>query len=262
MGQLRPTIGSVKVFGHSPQNNHQLFRRLGYCPSTEGLYADISAWEWVQYLQRLQGKSRGEAAQAAEKALAFVGMSYAMHRPIAGYSRGMRQRTKLAQALAHDPDFLILDEPFNGLDPIARHEMTVALRSFVEQGKSLLLASHVLHDVESITRSFLLICGGRLLASGTAEEVQELLVDVPNELTIRTQQAQQLAGLMVEHNLADAVRFEAGAICVSTRHPGQLLAALPGWVEQEALEISEIRSADESLQELFSSLLKIHRGEL
>ena len=120
MGQLRPTIGSVKVFGKSPQNNHQLFRRLGYCPSTEGLYADISAWEWVQYLQRLQGKSRGEAAQAAERALAFVGMSYAMHRPIAGYSRGMRQRTKLAQAIAHDPDFLILDEPFNGLDPIAQ----------------------------------------------------------------------------------------------------------------------------------------------
>ena len=140
--------------------------------------------------------------------------------------------------------------------------MTVALRGFVDQGKSLLLASHVLHDVESITRSFLLICGGRLLASGTAEEVQELLVDVPNELTLRTPQAQQLARLIVEHDLADAVRFEADSVCVSTRHPGQLLAALPDWVERASLQIDEIRSADESLQALFSSLLKIHRGEL
>ena len=174
----------------------------------------------------------------------------------------MRQRTKLAQAIAHDPEFLILDEPFNGLDPIGRHEMSVALRDWIDQGKSLLFASHVLHEVESITRSFLLICGGRLLASGTAEEVHEMLVDLPNELTIRTNDVQELSRRIVENGMADSLSVESDKVCVSTRHPAQLLAELPGWVNEADLEITLVRSADESLQELFNSLLKIHRGEI
>src|SRR6185503_10611404 len=113
---------------------------------------------WVKYLQQLQGMTASQAAEAAERALELVGMTQAMHRPISSYSRGMRQRTKLAQALAQDPDFLILDEPFNGLDPIGRHELTVVLRHWIGQGKSLLFASHLLHEIESLTQSFLLIC--------------------------------------------------------------------------------------------------------
>jgi ABC-2 type transport system ATP-binding protein len=226
------------------------------------LYAGITGFEWVQYLQRLQGMSRSNANRATLAALDMVGMSEAMHRPISGYSRGMRQRTKLAQAIAHDPDFLILDEPFSGLDPIGRHEMSVAMRHWIEQGKSLLLASHILHEVESITRSFLLICGGRLLASGTAEEVNAMLVDLPNELTIRASDVQLLGRLIVEQQLSDSLRFETDTIHVSTRHPGQLLSELPGWVAAHGIEIDEVRSADESLQELFNTLLRIHRGEI
>ncbi len=262
MGQLQPTLGTIQVFGGCPKNNHTLFSRLGYCPSSEGLYADITALDWVCHLQRMQGMTRKNAREAAFHALDFVGMRDAMNRPISGYSRGMRQRTKMAQAIAHDPDFLILDEPFNGLDPIGRHEMTTALRSWIEQGKSLLLASHVLHEVESITRSFLLICGGRLLASGTAEEVHEMLADLPNELRIRTPHGDRLGKRIVEQKMADSIQFDTGKVCVSTRHPGKLLEVLPQWIEEDKIVISEIRSADESLQELFNLLLKIHRGEL
>ena len=138
----------------------------------------------------------------------------------------------------------------------------VALRGWIEQGKSLLLASHILHEVESITRSFLLICGGRLLASGTAEEVHEMLVDLPNDLTLRCDKPHRLARLVVEKQMADSLRIESDRVCVSTRHPAQLLAELPDWVAEEQIEINEVRSADESLQELFNSLLKIHRGEI
>src|SRR6185369_16063161 len=109
--------------GETPRNNARLYRRMGYCPSGEGLYANVSGLDWVTYLQRLQGAPAPQARTAAEHALDLVGMAAAMHRPIASYSRGMRQRTKLAQAIAHNPDFLILDEPFNGLDPIGRHEL-------------------------------------------------------------------------------------------------------------------------------------------
>ena len=191
----------------------------------------------------------------------MVGMREAMHRPIADYSRGMRQRTKLAQAVAHDPEFLILDEPFNGLDPVARHKMTVTLHDWIEQGKSLLLASHILHEVESITRSFLLICGGRLLASGTAEEVHEMLVDLPNEITIRCNQPHQLATLLMQQEVTDSLKIDGGLITAATRHTSQFIEGLPEWIAHTDIEISEIRSADESLRALFNSLLKIHRGE-
>ena len=261
-GQLRPTIGRILVFGESPHNNDRLFRKIGYCPSSEGLYASVSGFEWVRYLLELYGMSSSQAGTAAEGALELVGMTEAMHRDISGYSRGMRQRTKLAQAIAHEPVFLILDEPFNGLDPIARHEMTVALRGWIERGKSLLLASHILHEVESVTQSFLLICGGRLLASGTAEEVNELLVDLPNEITLRTNRPHDLAQRLIEHHVADSVHIDADRVTLSTRSPSQLLVELPSWTGDGQLEITEIRSADESLQALFNTLLQIHRGEI
>src|SRR5690606_5851516 len=121
----------------------------------------------------------------------------------ATYSRGMRQRVKLAQAIAHDPEFLILDEPFSGLDPIGRSEMTHLLKSWISQGRSLLLASHVLHEVESVTPAFLLICGGRLLATGTAEDVHEMLEDVPNQLTFRCSDPRRLAAVLLEQELGE-----------------------------------------------------------
>jgi ABC-2 type transport system ATP-binding protein len=262
MGQLRPSLGTVRVFGEAPFGNDALFRRIGFCPSGEGLYASVCGLEWVTYLQQLQGKSNSAAKAAAERALEMVGLTDAMHREISGYSRGMRQRTKLAQAIAHDPQFLILDEPFNGLDPIGRHDMTMALRGWISQGRSLLLASHLLHEVESVTQSFLLICGGRLLASGTAEEVQAMLVDLPSELAIRTNKPRQLAKRIVALEVADQIRIDADRVTVSTHLVRQLLFHLPDWADSDGLQIHEVRSGDESLLALFNTLLKIHRGEI
>jgi len=261
-GQLRPTIGKVRVLGESPCNNAELFRRIGYCPGSEGLYSNISGFEWVCYLQRLQGMNSSQATSRATQALQLVGMEYAMHRTIASYSRGMRQRVKLAQALAHEPDFLILDEPFNGLDPVGRHEMTRLLQDWIGRGKSLLFASHLLHEVESITHNFLLISGGRLLASGTAEEVQSLLIQAPNEVAFRTNRPHRLASMLLEEQLGDSVRIHDDLLTCSTRQAGRLYDNLPQWLVENSIEVYEMHSPDESLQALFSSLLKIHRGEV
>jgi len=261
-GQLRPTLGTVLVLGEPPRNNPELFRRLGYCPGSEGLYAGVSGFDWVRYLQQLQGMTSDEAGEAAEKALGLVGMTQAMHRPISSYSRGMRQRTKLAQAIAHDPDFLILDEPFNGLDPVGRHELTTVLRHWIRQGKSLLFASHLLHEIESLTQSFLLICGGRLLASGTAQDVHDMMVGLPNEVALRTSDPHALAALLLREHVADSVQIKDGFLTVATPQPGRLFEQLPGWLKASGLEVSEMHSADDSLQELFNSLMKLHRGEL
>jgi ABC-2 type transport system ATP-binding protein len=193
-----------------------------------------------------------------------VGMATAMRRPMGGYSRGMRQRTKLAQALAHDPELLVLDEPLSGLDPVARMSMTELLRRWVAGGKGLLFASHMLHEVEAITESFLLICGGRLLASGTAEEVDRLLAEVPREIRIRCDDAAQLAHRLVQEKAVDSIRFAVNGevLIVSTRSPTNLYTQLPAWTEGTGIRIRELQSADESLQRLFDSLLQIHRGAL
>jgi ABC-2 type transport system ATP-binding protein len=261
-GQLRPTLGTVRVMGESPRNNTRLFRRMGYCPGGEGMYANVSGYEWVKYLQELQGMSPRQAERAAVESLELVRMTDAMHRPISSYSRGMRQRTKLAQAIAHNPDFLILDEPFNGLDPVGRHELTTVLRNWIGRGKSLLFASHLLHEIESITQSFLLIFGGRLLASGTAEDVHAMMVGLPNEVVLRCSEPHALASLLIRERVADSIRITGDSVTLATQQPGNLYEKLPGWLTESGLKVSEMHSADESLQALFNSLMKMHRGEL
>ncbi|HOM16415.1 MAG TPA: ABC transporter ATP-binding protein, partial [Thermoguttaceae bacterium] len=202
-----------------------------------------------------------EARRRTEEALAMVDLADVQHRRIAAYSRGMRQRVKLAQALAHDPELLILDEPFSGLDPVGRHQMIRLLRQREQAGKGILIATHLLHDVEAVARQFLLICGGRLLASGDAEEIFSLLEDLPKEIHIRTDAPRQLARDLVALELADSVRLLGDdRLWVASRNPGQLYAQLPRIIQQGRVSVWEIAAADSSLQSLFDILLKIHYG--
>jgi ABC-2 type transport system ATP-binding protein len=263
MGQLRPTIGSVSVFGANPARNDRVLQRIGLCPASDLLIPNISAMEWVSYQVELYGFSRAEALEKATEALKIVGMNHAKNRNIGTYSLGMRQRTKLAQAIAHDPDLLILDEPFNGLDPIGRHEMTQLLMHWRQSGRSILLASHVLHEIEAIRPSFLLISGGRLLASGSPTEVRNLLVDLPNEIELEVDQPQRVAALICEHMEVDTIRVTApNEMMVVTRHSQQLFEYLPILANEHGVQIHQVRTRDESLQDLFTTLMRRHRGEL
>lgn len=262
-GQLRPTMGRVRVLGRSPWNRDALLRQIGLCPAIDVLYPNVSALDWVTYLVELHNFSHREARARAEQALQRVGMGDAMRRTMGTYSLGMRQRTKLAQAFAHDPSLLILDEPFNGLDPIGRHEMTEVLRLWVREGRSLILASHILHEVEAVSPSFLLIRGGRLLASGPPEEIRTLLADVPNEIRVRCDRPRALARQFVASGLTESLRFveDGKVLLVSTRSPVAVFEQLPSWLEELGVRIQELHAADDSLQRLFSSLMKLHRGE-
>ena len=267
LGQLRPTIGTVRLFGKDPWARDYLLRRIGLCPSLEVSYPRVSAFQWVTYLVQLHGFSRHEAEQRATKALSQVKLDYAMHRPMRNYSLGMRQRAKLAQAIAHDPDLLILDEPFNGLDPVGRADMKELLQEWQQKGKSLILASHILHEVEAVNPSFLLISGGRLLASGSPQDVRSILSDTPNTLRIRTDKPRELMQAVAQMPIVDSVRFieagknEQGHIEIDTRSSSRLLEEFPRVVAENEIKIHEIQSADESLKHLFTTLMKIHRGE-
>ncbi len=262
-GQLRATAGVIRVFGEASWNNADLYRRMGYCPAREPLLLGVSAHRWVSYLLELQGYARKAALEKAESALVDVGLANDLHRPMHAYSKGMKQRAKLAQAMAHEPDLLILDEPFNGLDPLARIEMSRVLRGWSEAGRSLLLASHILHEVESITPRFLLIRSGRLLASGSAREIQGLLLDAPNQIHIDCDNPVRLAQLVAQADAADAwsIDRQRGRLTLTTRSAQTLYRELPGWLENEGVQVTSLHSNLESLQSLFDSLMRIHRGE-
>jgi ABC-2 type transport system ATP-binding protein len=238
-----------------------VLKRIGYCPARGVLHPDVTAFDWVRYLIELQGFSASDAKQRAEQSLYQVGLAHALHRQMGGYSRGMQQRVKLAQAVAHEPELLILDEPFNGLDPIGRHKMTELLREWTRGGRSLLFASHILHEVEAVSPAFLLICNGRLLASGSAEDVHRLMAELPSEIRIRASAPHDLARRLAGETEVETLRVRDGELAVSTRSPMAIYQKLPGWVAETGIRVEELRSSDESLQTLFDSLLRIHRGE-
>ena len=263
LGQLSPTLGAVRLFGQNPVRRDDLLRRVGLCPTMHPELTRVTAWEWVKFLVRQHGFSAADSSLLAARALERVGMTGAMHRAMSGYSLGMRQRTKMAQAIAHDPELLILDEPFNGLDPIARHEMTGLMRETIKAGKSVILASHILHEVEAIQPSYLLVSGGRLLASGSAREVREMLTDCPNTIVIRCRDRKKLLDHLMDSPELEAIRLgpDQETVFITTRSSGAIIKRLPELNQAHDLQISELRSADSSLQQLFSTLLQIHRGQ-
>jgi ABC-2 type transport system ATP-binding protein len=263
MGQLRPTLGAVRLFGEDPWNNDSIRNRVGLCPAIQASYPIVTGFQWVNFLTRLRGFSRAEARDRTRQAMERVGMLHAMDRAMSGYSLGMRQRTVLAQALSHEPELLILDEPFNGLDPKGRFEMAEFFRNWIRSGRSLILASHILHEVETLRPSLLLISGGRLLASGSPEEVRSFLADCPNSIRIKCNTPRRLAALAMERWSVDRVRIGTDdELELESRSPLELLTGLPEVALENGLVIHELRSADESLQDIFRTLMRIHRGEL
>ena len=156
-GQLRPSQGTVRVLGQSVWNNPALNRRIGLCPEQDAFYEWMTGWSFIHTCARLSGMGRSEAREATQRAFETVRLTDAMHRAVRGYSKGMRQRTKIAQALVHDPEVLFLDEPLTGTDPVARRELMDIISFLASEGKSVLVSSHVLHEVQSLTPNILLL---------------------------------------------------------------------------------------------------------
>ena len=263
LGQIKPTLGTVRLFGKNPWRRSKLLRRVGLCPALEFSYPTVTSLEWVSYLVQMHGFTRADAVPRAKEALELVGLGHVMNQAMTEYSLGMRQRAKLAQAIAHDPELLILDEPFNGLDPIGRFEMTALLKEWASEGRSLVLASHILHEVEAVNPSFLLIYGGRLLASGAPDEMRRILANSPSLLTIKSSDTKKLAAILSSLDAVKNMRFIGeDRVEVETMVLSEVLNLLPNAVTDAGITIDDVESNDESLKSLFSTLMKIQRGEL
>ncbi len=262
-GQLKPTIGQVSVFEQNPWRRRSILSRIGLCPATDVLYPNVSARQWVSHLVSLHGYGVRESQELAVASLEMVGMKSRMDRPMGDYSLGMRQRSKIAQAIAHRPELIILDEPYNGLDPVGRQEMSSLLRKWVSEGRSLLFASHVLHEIESITSQFLLIFGGRLLASGTSEELEGFVAKAPQEVVVVGSGVVSLVPKLADREWVDSIQLveNQSKLRVGLRDPIAFYEALTQWIADESLQIEQLLTADGNLTTIFESLLRFHRGD-
>jgi len=178
-GQLYPSQGTVQVLGQKVWNNPSLNRFIGLCPEQDAFYEWMTGWDFVYTSARLGGLSRPDARDSAQRTLDAVGMSKHQLRAIRGYSKGMRQRIKLAQALVHRPQVLFLDEPFSGTDPVARRDLMDIVQRLGSEGKSVLVSSHVLHEVQSLTPHIILLNHGRLVAEGHVRQIRDLIDKYP-----------------------------------------------------------------------------------
>lgn len=256
-GEIRPSRGSIAVLGHAPFANRAYFRQLGFCPQQDALYGDMTAFEFVTFLTRLGGFERSEATQRAERALERVHLTDVMHRRMRGYSKGMRQRAKLAQAIAHSPRFLVVDEPLTGLDPVARGETLALFRELAASGVDILMSSHVLHEVESLTPTILLLHRGRLLAQGTVVEIRKLLNRHPRKVEIRARTPRLLAGALLASGSVSAVRLapDGEGLSIETFDIERFFEELPAIAASEHAGIQQLETMDAGLEAVFDYLV-------
>jgi ABC-2 type transport system ATP-binding protein len=256
-GQLRPSKGDVKVLGEPIWGNSDLYFRIGFCPEQDSFYDRMTGLEWVMALVRLNGLSDAEARTAAERALTAVDLMDAAGKRIGAYSKGMRQRVKLAQAIVHDPELLILDEPLSGMDPKMRRKTMKMIREWARQGKSILVSSHILHEIESITSNILLINNGRILAEGNVHQIRELIDTHPHTVYIRAENPRGLAREFLARADVISMRFEPGALVVETGKPDEFYEGITELVASGTVgSVEEVTSPDDNLQAVFKYLVK------
>jgi ABC-2 type transport system ATP-binding protein len=256
-GQLHPSQGEVRVLGERAWNNPGLNRRIGLCPEQDAFYEWMPGRKFIEACALLSGLTRVEARTATERALEQVAMTEHAHRPIRGYSKGMRQRTKIAQALVHDPEVVFLDEPLTGTDPLVRRELMDILLALGASGKSVIFSSHVLYEVQALTSRIVLLNRGRLVAEGQVRQIRDLIDTHPHRIVLNGPSVRKLAARLIEFD--DVVGIELarreGGILVETRSPDLFYARLPELALDDTTRIEQVDSDDDNLEAVFKYLV-------
>jgi ABC-2 type transport system ATP-binding protein len=257
-GQLYPSQGTVRVLGQTVWNNPALNRYIGLCPEQDAFYEWMTGLDFVRTCARLSGMNRAQAPEAAAQAMEAVGLTKNRDRAIRGYSKGMRQRTKLAQALVHDPDVLFLDEPLTGTDPVARRDLMDIIHRLAGEGKSVLVSSHVLHEVEALTPNIVLLHRGRLVAEGNIRDIRDLIDKYPHHIVLVCDEYRRLAAQLVLWDDVEGVKVmpKESAVMVETRSPDFFYHRLPELSMAEGTAIREVYSDDDNLEAVFKYLVQ------
>ena len=260
-GQLRPSQGRIAIRGRNPWGNSSVHRFLGYCPDVDSFYRGMNGLEFLKAMLRLSGFSGNAARRRAMAALETVGLTEQATKKIGAYSKGMRQRLKLAQSIAHDPEIIILDEPLNGMDPLGRKQSIDLIRDFGRQGKTVVVSSHILHEIEAMTNTVVVMNNGKILAEGNVHDVRELLDQYPRKVCIACDKPRQLSAKLIACEDVVSVRLEKESqeLLIETIKPDLFFTRLPDVILSETIDVESLTSPDDNVEAVFKYLVEEKR---
>ncbi|GAA1659345.1 ABC transporter ATP-binding protein [Fodinicola feengrottensis] len=254
-GFLAPSTGSVTLDGAKIWHNPEVYRKIGLVPEREALYDAMSGWKFIEANAALHGLP--EPREAARRALETVEMTEAASRPVGTYSKGMKQRIKMASALVHDPSVLLLDEPFNGMDPRQRLQLMDLIRKIGAEGRTVLFSSHILEEVEQVASHIEVVVSGRHAASGDFRKIRRLMTDRPHRYAIRSSDDRALAAALIADGSCSGVQLDPkNGLQVQTVHFGQFSRMVPRLAASAGIRLFEVAPADESLGSVFAYLIE------
>lgn len=262
-GLLKPTGGRISVLGTSPDESETIFRKAGYCSQFDSFPRGATARQFIEFYLRVHGYTRQETAEMTHKALERVSMLEAADRKVSGFSKGMRQRVRLAQSIAHDPSVLVLDEPLNGLDPMARAEIIRLFRQLADAGMYLIISSHILHEVDMMSDNVVLIHNGYILAEGEVHGVRDEIDDHPIQILVRCDRPQLVAGRLFEHEHTVEARIhdDRQGLFVKTRRPDDFYLILNKVIAENSLQVESVAPADDDLNAVYQYLITSEGGQ-
>ena len=260
LGLSRPSRGRVTVEGKDPFTSQDLKRNFGFVPEYDCFYEHMTGLEFVAYFLRMHDISKEKAEGLARESLSELGLELAMDRKINTYSRGMRQKTKVARATVFNPEILIMDEPFQGADPTTRILLMEKMTKWAKNGKTILVSSHILHDVQSLTDNIALINNGKMLAYGNRHEIRDL-INIPRPISIvpvKKGNLRKLAKIMIDKKWtkATAIDEENNELTIETNQSEEIYLELPKILQKEKITVEKIYSEDDSLDSLYSKLVE------
>jgi ABC-2 type transport system ATP-binding protein len=255
MGKLKPSSGDVKLFGTDPWKNSAPYSRVGFVSEGEKLYDWMTALDFIVTFARLHGMTRDEARTEAERVLEFLSLSDVMHKKIGQFSKGMRQRVKIAHALVNDPELIILDEPLQGCDPLARTTIMNVIKELGRLGRTVLVSSHILHEIERITEQIVILHHGRVLALGNSHAIREMIDQHPHKISLDCEQPREIAKYIMDIDAVTGMSFiNPTRLMIETKNLGDVHKELPQVILRSGQRVTGIDNPDDDLQSILQYL--------
>ena len=255
MGKIRPSSGAIRLFGEDPWKNTAPYSRVGFVPEHEKLHDWMTAFDFVTTFARLHGLTREEAEIEAKRVLKFVSLDDVMHKQIGQYSKGMRQRVKIAHALVNDPELIILDEPLQGCDPLARTTIMNVIKELGAMGRTVLVSSHILGEIERITEQIVILHRGRILALGNSHAIREMLDQHPHKIVLKCENPRDVAKHVIEIEQITGMSFvENKKLILETNNLGDVHKQLPNLIVNSGFNVTGIDNPDDDLKSILTYL--------
>lgn len=255
MGKVKPSSGAVRLFGTDPWKNPAPYSRIGFVPEHEKLHDWMTAFEFITTFSRLHGMTKKEAEIEAKRVLEFVSLGDVLHKKIGQFSKGMRQRVKIAHALVNNPELIVLDEPLQGCDPLARTTIMNVIKELGAMGRTVLVSSHILNEIERITEQIVILHRGRILALGNSHAIREMLDQHPHKIMINCENPRELAKELMQIEQVTGLSFvDSESLLIETKHLGEVHKQLPAIIVKSKQKVTGIDNIDDDLESILKYL--------